>query len=511
MNAFRILFLGLVRRFLLILTWWPTSRFEKALFNPEESQRRVLKKVLRHYHGSRYSVRFGKVRNLAEFRAKVPIITYDDIVDHQSGAFTKGMVLFHEKTSGSSGKKKEIPYTSALLSIFGRMFLYWAHDILRHIQKWQSGKFYFSISPLPDHQVGTSQRDDSDYLPWYLKPLLSPFFINPPLKNLKKSEDYLYALTLHLLAHRDLEVISLWSPSLMKKINDIIEEELPRLAIDLEKGQTTIDGHSFSYPKRNIVDIKIHGAFPSLKLLSTWGSAAAQNDFEELKHKFPKTLVQAKGLLATEAPLTLPWIRAQAFVPLLTDVFFEFVDEAGLIYSLSEIEIGKQYRLIFSAPGGYIRYDLGDLVIVTHLYHSTPCFDFIGRSGLVSDLVGEKLTEMGLQPLLQGLAVALIPDRIGMRYWAILDDSRDEVVLQQKLEEKLNETHHYRVARKLGQLKPVGIINIKDARRHLNDYLVEERKMKLGDIKEQCLYPREDDGQLLRFLQRHGGRLFRPD
>src|SRR5262249_7148496 len=102
---------------------------------------------------------------------------------------------------------------------------------------------------------------------------------------------------------------------------------------------------------------------------------------------------QGKGLLATEAPLTLPLIEAKGYVPMLTEVFFEFFDASGNVRLLHELEPGREYEVIVTQQGGLYRYRIGDRVCATHLYKETMCMEFTGRSNRVCDLVGEKLNE----------------------------------------------------------------------------------------------------------------------
>ena len=113
-------------------------------------------------------------------------------------------------------------------------------------------------------------------------------------------------------------------------------------------------------------------------------------------------MVQGKGLLATEAPMTIPLIKAQGCVPVLNEVFFEF-EHQGNIYHLHELELGKVYSIIISQKGGLYRYRIGDRVRVTHYYLKTPCLEFLGRTETTSDLVGEKLHEDFVQDTLNQL------------------------------------------------------------------------------------------------------------
>lgn len=64
--------------------------------------------------------------------------------------------------------------------------------------------------------------------------------------------------------------------------------------------------------------------------------------------------MQGKGLLATEAPMTIPLIPVKGFVPLLNQVVFEFLTSEGEICNLRELEVGKTYELVISQLGGLV-------------------------------------------------------------------------------------------------------------------------------------------------------------
>src|SRR6185295_5509465 len=62
-------------------------------------------------------------------------------------------------------------------------------------------------------------------------------------------------------------------------------------------------------------------------------------------------------------------------------------------------------------PGGLYRYDLGDVLECESQGVSGPTLRFIGRAGVVSDLVGEKLSDSFVANVLAQLpsGAALVP------------------------------------------------------------------------------------------------------
>ncbi len=441
------------------------QKFRKALANPQEAQAIVRAEILNRLIESEYGKHLG-IESVADWH-RIPIVNYDDIEGwiipeadrpySRKSLLTPEPILFYEKTSGSRGPAKLIPYTKSLRRSFNHLFCVWARDLILHSPQFRTGKVYFCISPqLGKGEAPRGLADDSEYLDGWLRSLVSPFVVSPPgLNRLQDPEEFKEKLCTALLIEDKLEIISIWSPSFLKVHLDYIQTHRMRLREKLGKG---ISGDR----SRLLLEEEIPWSqlWPELKLISCWDSARAANKAQFWRSLFPGTMVQGKGLLATEAPMTLPLIEASGFVPLLDEVFFEFEDSEGKIYPLEEIEKGGVYSLIISQKGGLYRYRMGDRVCVSHFYGQTPCLEFLGRGGKTSDLVGEKLSEDFVQEVLdnlglektffKSLAPAIIPTE---HYILLLDKAEDPAEeIGSRLDAALMRSPHYRQARLLGQL-----------------------------------------------------------
>lgn len=186
----------------------------------------------------------------------------------------------------------------------------------------------------------------------------------------------------------------------------------------------------------------------------------AADQVSALQQHFPHTLIQGKGLLATEAPMTVTLLGANGCVPMLTEVFFEFEDEAGNIHLVHELELGHTYSVIISQKGGLYRYRMGDRIKPTHYYQATPCLRFLGRHHSTSDMVGEKLTLAFVSQTLTQLDLpdnafkCLVPCLSPSPHYSLLIDhiSPCKTHTAQGLDQLLCQSFHYRQARLLGQL-----------------------------------------------------------
>jgi hypothetical protein len=419
--------------------------FLRALDDPRAAQNAVLRNIVaatsRTEYGRAHRVDARDDYHL--FTAKLPIVTYDDLlpwierqIEREDGQLVVEPVLFYERTSGSTAPSKMIPVTRALRRSFHSMFLVWLEDILRRGPRLERGTMYISATALRDG--GKTPR-------------CVPIGANSDVDFLERRFGRLLQRFLVPLEAGP-EVISVWNPILL----DAVE----RLA--------------------------------SVRLVSCWSTGA-----ESLRERFPNAIIQHKGLLATEAPITIPLFDAAGFVPVLDEVFLEFEDSQGRVVQLADVTVGEEYAVIVSQKGGLVRYRIGDRVRVSHLYRGTPCLDFIGREG-VSDLAGEKLSEGFAGEVLAGIGnfAVLLPERL--RYLVVADRG-DAAAIAAHAEESLLRSHRYREARYLGQLAPVRAVVYTGAARVWLEYF-SSKGMRVGDIKPPSLVRDRDDARALAEL-----------
>lgn len=443
-------------------------RFQQALDDPELTQISVQKEICDRLIASEYGKALG-IRSLADWQ-RVPIVDYDALEpwighpQHHKGKqipLTPEPILFYEKTSGSSGAVKWIPYTQSLRRSFNQMFCVWAHDLIVHGPKFSTGKLYACISPQLNTTDSQSLQDDLDYLDGWLRWFLRPWLVMPRgLNRLHDPQLFKHQLALALLQAEKLEIISVWSPSFLQVHLKYIQENQALLRSQLQ-GRISRDRLQLLGEDR----IPWTQLWSNLKLISCWDSANAADQAKGLRLQFPGVLIQGKGLLATEAPMTIPLIAAQGYVPVLDEVFFEFEDEAASLYGLHELSVGQEYTIILSQKGGLYRYRIGDRVCVTHFYRNTPCLEFLGRHQAISDLVGEKLQETFVHNALNFMNLqgtdfkSLVPVANPPHYVLLLDAATEtpEIIAQQ-LDDALSQSHHYDRARSLGQLAPPQVL-----------------------------------------------------
>ncbi|MGH7538310.1 MAG: GH3 family domain-containing protein [Gemmatimonadales bacterium] len=509
------------------------ARFARRLANPAAAQRVLLRRILRQVARTEYGRghRITGREDYIAFRDQLPIVAYEDLrdwIERQSRSrapvIAPEPVRVYEKTSGSTGRQKLIPYTPSLLRSFDRMAFLWAYDLLRHGPQFTTGRLFFSVSaPFQDERstasgVPVSLDDDSEYLSPLMRRLFGSCFVHPRgLKGLRDPVQYRRVLAATLVAEARLEVLFIWNPTYLTALFELVEAERSRLMADLRAGAIAVQGRVFPLAsldadRRRALErtpIDWSGLWPELKLISCWTDAGTAPFARRLGRLFPGVLMQGKGLLATEAPLTVPLLRASAPVPLVDEVFFEFEGGDGEICLLHELEDDAEYEVIVTQQGGLCRYRINDRVSVSGRYADTPCLRFVGRARDVSDLVGEKLHEAFVRAALQrafpgddGFAF-LVPVRTesGTPYYLCLADRAPAGVeaCAQRLDAELMEAFHYRQARLLGQLGSVQLVVRADAQARYDDHCAAQG-MKWGDIKYAALLRSADARAVTRFL-----------
>jgi GH3 auxin-responsive promoter len=347
----------------------------------------------------------------------LPVVSYEDLApwidrirEGEPDVLFAGRPVAYERTSGSTGGAKLIPYSAEGL-----------HDIQRAVAPWISrvlsgvtGSVYLAISPAtraPESIDGVPVGlPDSAYIGSVKSAV--PFDVAA----ITDVDEWRAETVKHLAAARDLEVISVWSPTFLLRL---------------------LEERDFDWP--------------NLKLISCWANGTSKPYAAELAKRFPHARIEPKGLMSTECVVTVPGLGLNPYA------FFEF-DDAG--------------EVIATTSSGLYRYRPGDLV--------DEQMQFIGRRGVVSDLVGEKLTEAFVSRCLEHVP--------GFRFLAPRGNGyvlhAETAVDLASVETRLFENPQYAYARKLGQLAPLRLVH-DSYERYVHAQIA--RGARLGDIKPPVL------------------------
>jgi hypothetical protein len=474
------------------------GRFNTALGDPERAQKRWLLDrlaadsdcIFGNEHG------FHEIRSYQDFTRRVPLRTWDDyepwvkrIQAGEPSVLGTERVTHLAPTSGSSGARKLIPFTASLHCGFSEAVGAWMTDLTRLEPGLLSGSAYWSISPLASDDANESGAvpvgfaDDAEYLgglrSWLVRQALA---VPSETRHERDPETFWKRTMACLLERRDLRLISIWHPSFLDLLLEAAEKHWNEIL--------HIIGGRRASELRRIGLASPERWWPRLRVISCWGEQAAEPGWRALRDRFPSVRVQPKGLLATEAAVTIPW--RESHVLAVNSHFFEFLDDAGETRLAHELETGSAYEVVVTNGGGLWRYRLGDLVECTGHIGRTPTLRFLGRAGNVIDLRGEKLSES----FVAGVFAEIWPDesRPAACLRAVVDDdgtARYELVVsvpvsesvRNSMEALLCRNPHYALALRLRQLAPLRVVVDPGAFALKAD----SGMIRLGDIKPRIL------------------------
>ena len=488
--------------------------FGHACAQPRATQLALLRRIVHENTDSAFgrAHSFAEIDDLDSFRAAVPVRSYDELrpwVDRaaagEPAVLTADPVVAFEETGGSTSGRKLIPYNAPALRAFRTAVLAWLADLARTRPCAVAGRVYAAVSP-----AGRAPRRTSGGIPIglasegaYLGPDLVAAFaaiqaVPPDVGGISDPDAWRFATLLHLLAAKDLCFVSVWSPTFLTGLI----EALPPLAGSLVKALhdgTQSRGAVAPNPSRaRLVEraaarcpIDTALLWPRLDTISAWADGSSRTYARRLAAIFPTVHLQPKGLLATETPVTIPWAGSPCPAPALTSCVLEFITDAGDALLCDELRAGDVYRVVVTTPGGLFRYDLGDRVRCHDMAGGLARLAFVGRAGIGSDLVGEKLTEEFVAEVLGTLdcPACLLPCPLPTPHYELRVDTSNPAHLasaREQVDVGLAANPQYAHARALGQL---GALTVRGAP-GLTDHLLAaalSRGRRAGDVKPAVL------------------------
>jgi hypothetical protein len=321
--------------------------------------------------------------------------------------------------------------------------------------------------------------EDSAYLGRFGKALVDRALAVPGEVRRLPAEAFIRATVLLLLAEPELRLISVWSPTFLTRLMAYFQSRREELCRELADG---VRACGRRLRRRVPAD-----PWPRLGLISCWTDAHAATQLPALRRWFPRTEIQPKGLIATEAFVSLPFAGRRPFA--VTSHYFELETGDGSLLSLDRLKEGDEGVVVVSTGAGLIRYRLGDRIAVDGFLHRTPCIRFLGRRDKVCDLCGEKLSEDFVASVLARLRLhgfsMLAPDGDGYTLYA--ERPPDPAALERLLADNV----HYRWAVRAGQLRPARTFRVERGAEEVYLRVCRQRGQRLGDIKPVALDDRD--------------------
>jgi hypothetical protein len=415
---------------------------------------------------------FASIRSPGDFREAIPPMNYEDhrswierAAAGEAGVLACDGLVGFERTSGTSSMAKWIPITDGLQSEFARGLAAWFGGWRIRRPEVFAGRAYWALSPpgLSTQSTGSGlplgMAGDAAYFPGEVGARLAEWLVVPDLSG--ETAAVFDETAAALLATPDLSVVSVWSPTFLLGID---------AALRRIKG-----------------DFLWRDLWPRLALVSCWADASSAPWIGRLRERLGEIPIEGKGLLATEGVTSLP-DAIDGTPRLASEVHWhEFLDGAGCFTVMSDLMLGQLYEVLLTTGGGLFRYHSGDRVRVTGFgTDGLPRLRFAGRSGIVSDLVGEKLhEEQALDALMGSGFLVADPARPGYVLW-LEDPSRAGMV-----ERLLRRNPYLDQALALRQLGPFCVRRLSgDWNVRLTTALARQQGCRIGDVKPPGLFTR---------------------
>lgn len=460
-------------------------RLAHALVNPQAAQHAVLERILQNHSNCKYAANHGLRPGMsaADFCDAIPTCNYSDLQPWierlkrgERDLLFMGRTQAFERSSGSTSAAKWIPFNDGLRVEFQEAVRAWMGDLYYRYPKLSGGRAWWVVSPLADHRTTTTGgipvglESDDDYLGGCEKVLASWLRVGTGKAASTDWQSCLQKTTDDLMKARDLRLISVWNPSYLMILWDLIQKRC---------------GGNCD-PKE---------IWPNLTIISAWADAGAARDASKLREIFPHVAFQSKGLLATEGVITLPWRDDDAAsVPALNSHFLEFQQwPDGKCYQLHELQQGEIYQMIITTSGGLWRYRLGDLVRAEGIEINTPRLRFIGRSDGVCDMRGEKLNPVFVAQVFARFtqSFALLSPCAASEPPHYVLNTTDSQLCADHVDRALRENPYYDHARSVGQLGAVRkfhVIELDPTKKFMERCL--QLGQRAGTIKETALHPK---------------------
>lgn len=460
-------------------------------------QEKYLKKLLWDNRNTRYGKRFGfeEITSYEEFVKKVPLTKYEDYEPYldaigkgEKQVLTGEDVLLFELTSGSSGGKKRIPYTPALKKEFQRGIKPWLYDLYASELKVTEGQSYWSVTPVTAKKAYTEGgiplgfEEDAEYFGFLEQFIMRRMFaVDSGVKFAEDMDDFYLKTTKQLVECKELTLISVWNPTFLTLLCDYIREHLPLVTEGLSPERA-------EEVKRAVGENRFDRVFPKLKVISCWADGSAKDYLTDLEVRFPTVMIQPKGLLATECFISFPLLGEEGSRLSVRSHFFEFRNlKDGRIVTVEDLTPGE-YEMIVTTGGGFYRYCIGDVIEVLQTEKMRPPrIRFLRRTGVASDLFGEKLTEEFVRNVCKALGISeefclLAPE--GNRYCLY---TTAQGLTDERLDAALREGYHYEYCRQLGQLLCAQVVSVAGEPQQCYIQRLTAEGMRMGDIKPAYL------------------------
>ncbi len=421
----------------LLLRWTRFTaglRIARAARDPMRAQRALLARILRQNRDTTFGRAhgFAGIRSIGEFFERVPVGDFEALrpyveaeIERGEAALTAEPPVRYLRTSGTTGKPKDVPLTAAHLARLRRIHRVSVAQQHRLSPEAFDGDILAITSPAFEGTApnGKPFGSASGVVAASTPRLVQEKFVVPPAVLTISDSRVKYLLILRLaLARKNITYLGSANSSTLLTLMKLCREHARALAADLGEGRfflsaqvpealmRTLEERLRPMPERaremeallgRGAPLRIADLWPNLRLVVTWTCASAGVAVAALRAELAtRTRILELGYLSSEFRGTITiGRRAGSGLPTFDTHFFEFVERdrwdsgAPQFLTLDRLRRGQDYYVIVTTPSGLYRYFINDLVRVTGFLHRMPLFKFLQKGKGVTNITGEKLYE----------------------------------------------------------------------------------------------------------------------
>lgn len=491
------------------MRWYRIARHAplmRAACRTAETQAATLRAILRANRDTNFGRRFGfaTITDIAAYRRRVPVQTYEsllpDIEAQQNGerSLTREMPLYYARTSGTTGRSKDIPLTRAGIAQVRDAQRLLAHALWRDTGFFDGRILGMASAPTEGHLAnGVPYGAVSGQASHSLSPLLARKFAVPREAFSITDVEAKYRLyALAVLAAGDISGVVAANPSSLVKLHAVIAAEAPQLvailcgdtmralppnaaelAAAIVAGATPGRAAALELALHRQGKLSAGDIWPSLVTVATWTGGSCGVALEHLRATLPARVSFVEYGYAASEFIGAATIDARAGIclPLVDRHVYEFVRRserdtaAPEFLSLHELETGEDYHVLVTTRSGLYRYDINDIVRAVPGHGDCPGLCFVQKGRGVTNITGEKLSEHQLVAAvaevlaeygLQAVSYIALADASTAGYTLYLEcgSAFDPAALARPLDDALcAHNSEYDDKRKSGRLAPLRV------------------------------------------------------
>jgi GH3 auxin-responsive promoter len=408
------------------------SQFMRQYDTARETQQILIKDMLRRNAGTVFGKEHGfrKIRTIEDYQRQVPIRDWaeispyvDALVEGRRDSLTKEAPFFYQRTTGTTGKPKMVPFTRRCQAASVLTHRMWIYKHLLDCPDLLKGRVMALLNAGIDGYTarGDAYGATSGNIYFRMPPIIRRAYSHPyDVFQIGNVDGRRYTL-LRFAVEQNCSFAFTGNPSSLLAIFEFADRHGATLIRDIHDGtlasEFDVPDHLRVFalnvlrpnPRRARVLAKAmeRGGklrpvdyWPDLQALGCWIGGSMGHFSHMLREWCGESFhFRDVGYMASEGVFSIPLNNDNPDgVLALHAAFFEFVPERDFgranapVLLAHEIEPGNNYYVIVTTTGGLYRYAINDVIRVSSAQAGSPTIRFLYKGGNVQNLQGELMT-----------------------------------------------------------------------------------------------------------------------